>query len=384
MENPSPTIRPNLLKKSPNNNTSAEKVQEADKPLRVGVLRAHKKALPMKSALNLMAYMAKNFNIELYFFTPRDINFENKTVKAIFTEGSKRTTKVIPLPKIIDNDPELFNGVPGINLKNKLKNYCYCIRPKQNLSKQKVYDILFADGRFKELLIETHEIKNFEHFLSLLEQYNNDVVMKPIGGTEGRNIFRIARDDKKYIITPGKEATFSLTDAEIKKFYDENFTQRKQVLQPYIVSRTKDGNPFDIRIHARRGKGGKFELFPYPRLGNINGILSNISAGGYSIPIKNFLKNEFGNDWKTLYDQLINLGNTLPNYFQSFFKQKILAIGIDVGIQRCGDSYELKIFEVNHNNPGTRVIQIEAAFSLLEYLQYLGKCLAKGTLEKNL
>lgn len=74
-----------------------------------------------------------------------------------------------------------------------------------------------------------------------------------------------------------------------------------------------------------------------------------------------------------LYDKLMRLGNDIAEFVQSSFDREIFAMGIDVGIQRRGTSYELKIFEVNTYNPGISSIPIEAAFITLEYLQYLGK-----------
>ena len=149
-------------------------------------------------------------------------------------------------------------------------------------------------------------------------------------------------------------------------------------MQPYIVSRTKYGNPFDIRIHARRGAEGKFKLIPYPRIGgNPEGVLSNISAGGHTMPIEKFLINEFGKDWQIIDDMLTQLGKILPDYVQSVVDTTLASMGIDVGIQRRGNSYELKIFEVNLASPGVSAIRIEAAFADLEYCRYLGRQLAE-------
>lgn len=364
--------------------TDKEISTENDKPLRVGVLRAHNSALSLTSSLNLMAYMAKNFNIELYFFTLQDINFENNTVNSVLIEGNTRTPQIIPLPKMIYNTYGWYKNADP-KKKNLLQKKCFLVRSGVKIGKQKIYDRMFADERFKDFLIETHTIKNFEHFLSLFRRYENNVVLKPQSGMQGSGIFKIAFDAENYVVYCGNTKTIRLTAEEFKKLYEKTFAESGYLLQPYIASRTKYGNPFDIRIHARRGAEGKFYLFPYPRVGgNPQGILSNLSAGGYTMPLNKFLVNEFGSDWQMLYDKIIDLGNTLPDYVQSTVNNRLSALGIDVGIQRRGDSYELKIFEINISSPGVSAIRIEAAFTDLLYMQYLGKCLAEGTLEKNL
>lgn len=156
-------------------------------PLRVGVLQEdkNKDKKPGKTlTIGLMTYMAKNFNIEMYFFTSQDIDFENKTVNANLIEGKNVIKKVISLPKIIYNIPEAIVGSDkNRNLKSRLeKDGCYFVRPVLVLSKQAAYDMLLNNAQLKEYLIETHTLKNFEHFLSLLEQYHDDVIIKPTNG----------------------------------------------------------------------------------------------------------------------------------------------------------------------------------------------------------
>lgn len=196
-----------------------------------------------------------------------------------------------------------------------------------------------------------------------------------------------------YIITCGKGKIFLKSIDELRNYYDENFAQNKKekftsgknILQPYLVSRTKCGLPFDFRIHATRASEGKFKIFSYARVNSSNkSIASNIGqGGGYARSGYDFLRDEFGEDYKTLYSKIMNLGRTLPDYVQSFFKKTIFAIGIDIGIQRIGDSYVFKIFEINITGPHPVSIETELAFTHLEYIQYLGKQLAEGTLEDN-
>lgn len=357
-------------------------------PLRVGVLvnasvLGNNRNLSQISSLNLMAYMARQFNIELYFFTSQDFNPENKTVQAKLIDGNKSVEKIIPLPKIVYNDFDFFKGEKRMEIKSLIKKETYFVCKGISMTKKKIYDLLIADGKFKKFLIESHEIKSFEHFLSLLEQYGNDVVLKPIRGMQGTGVNEITFTEKGYIVTNDKIGKVFLKEIdEFKNYYKENFTQGKYILQPYFASRTKDGKSFDIRVHVRRGAEGKFKVFPYPRIsGTPEGILSNISAGGHTMPILKFLKHEFGDDCKMLYNQLMDLGNNFPKHFQSLLPKMITSMGLDVGIHRSGSSYDLKLFEVNISGPGTGAIPMEAAFANLEYLQYLGKCLREGKLQ---
>ncbi|MBD3879734.1 MAG: YheC/YheD family protein [Quinella sp. 1Q5] len=353
--------------------------KEANEPLRVGMLRLNNN-LGNYTTANLMAYMARQFNIELYFFTTKDFNPEDKTVRATLIDGNTQIKKTIPLPKITY---DINGGFYQKEVRTILGNETYFFQYGWGASKRIINNIMTKDERFKEFLIETHVSENFEHFMSLFKEYHNDVVLKPSNGSLGNDVVRIFSDGVGFTITLKKEQLLLNSVTELQAYYEENFVKRSYVLQPYIVSRTKYGNPFDIRIHTRRDSEGEFKIIPYPRIGrNPESILSNIAAGGYTMPLVKFLKEDFGKDWKIIHDKLIYLGNNIPALIQASFNKIIFAIGIDVGIQRCDNSYELKIFEINTYNPGILSIPIEAAFITLEYLQYLGKCLANGTFEK--
>ena len=240
--------------------------------------------------------------------------------------------------------------------------------------------MLLRDGRFKEFLIESHTIDTFEQFLSLFNQYHNDVILKPLRGARGVGVARITLIDEQYAVNAKNENIRLATVDDFKKFYDENFTQRKHILQPYITSRTIQGNPFDIRVHARRGTGGKFKVTPFPRIGNAKGVVSNIAMGGYSMKLDAFLKVNFGDDWKMLYDRLTAFGEAFPDYYQSFFPMTIFDIGVDVGIQKRGDAYDFKIFEVNTYIDGP-FFEIEDAITHFEYYRYIDQKLREGSLK---
>lgn len=345
--------------------------------LTVGVARQNKNIWHPQHTVCAMFYTAKEFNIELLLFTPSDINFENKTINATVLENGVRVQKIVPFPKIIENS--VMAGEDGRKL-DLLEKDCYLIRHSLNKTKQQVYDMLLKDGRFKEFLIESHTIDTFEQFLSLFDKYYNDVILKPLRGARGIGVARILLKNGQYIVNAGNNKFVLKNVDEFFKFYSEHFTKRKHILQPYITSRTRQGNPFDIRVHARRGAGGVFKLSPFPRIGNAAGVVSNIATGGYSMNFDTFLKVNFGNDWKILYDRLMNFGRVFPDYYQTFFPMTIFDIGVDVGIQKRGDSYELKIFEVNTYIDGP-FFEIEDAITHFEYFRYIDRKIKEGAIK---
>ena len=356
----------------------AQVAANVNPPLCVGIMKKVKNHFwEMSNARFPMFLMAKHFNIELLFFLPQDINFENKTVKALVMENGNVVQKIAPIPKIVDNDIMLSRGETA-PIMNRLREYCYFIRPIGGMGKQKFYNELSKDGRFNEFLIKTYTVESFENLLFLLEQYG-DAVLKPGNGVGGGGVVRIKISDGNYVLTFKTETTTLKNSEELKTFYKENFSQKPYLLQPYVTSRTRQGNPFDIRIHARRGAEGKFKTFLYPRIGNADGVISNVVAGGFTMKLENFLPAEFGDDWKKVHNQLMDLADRFPEYYQSFYNDTIFDIGIDVGIQKRGDVYELKLFEA-YIQPGFTLIRNEVAVTNFDYYRYIDKKLREGSI----
>ena len=345
----------------------------SDSTLRIGLLRQNKTGFwhPQSTAY-AMFHCAKHFNIEMFCFSINDVNFEDKTINAMFLEGSKRVDRITPFPRIVDNS--VLHGADAQKLR-ELEKDCFLIRHSLNVTKQEVYEMLLKDGRFTEFLIQSHIIDSLEQFNALLDQYHGDVIMKPLRGARGIGVVRITRDGSSYLVNV-KDQILNFNAEEFGRFYEDNLTRRKHILQPYITSRTRLGNPFDVRVHCRRGAGGRFKVSPFPRIGNADGVVSNIATGGYSMNYDVFLKQEFGSDWQHVYEKIKRFGIEFPEYYQSFFPVTIFDIGVDMGIQHRGSDYDFKIFEVNTYIDGP-FFEIEDAITHFEYYRYIDNMLSK-------
>ena len=340
-----------------------------DTVLRVGICQKNRAGFWHPQCTKYaMFFAAKQFNIELFSFNPSDIDFENKTVRGMFLIGNTKVNRVVPFPQIIDN--AIMVGEDGARLE-RLEQDCYVIRHSLRTDKQKTYEILLNDGKYTDFLIQSHVIDSFEQFQKLLGENHNDVIMKPQRGARGIGIVHIQFDGGTYIVNVQNE-TLKMSPDEFLKFYNENLVRRKHILQPYIVSRTRSGNPFDIRIHARRGARGCFKVSPFPRIGNAAGVVSNIATGGYSMKYETFLQAEYGDDWKMIYDKLKEFGRTFPEYYQQLWATTLFDIGVDMGIQKRGSEYDFKIFEVNTYIDGP-FFELEDAVTHFEYFRYIEK-----------
>ncbi|MBQ3443839.1 MAG: hypothetical protein IJG33_11400 [Selenomonadaceae bacterium] len=320
--------------------------------------------------------MAKHFNIELLLFEPEDIDFKDKTVKAIALENNSKVEKVAPLPRIIDNDIAYFHGETAA-IMEQLGKQSYLIRPASIIKSQPFSAMISKDEHFKDLLIDTQAVRDFNQLLSLLDKYQDDVILKPTTGGGNKSLVRIHFDNGRYVATVNGETITLKSINSLLQFYEEISSQKNYIVQPYCMSRTRQGNPFTIRLHTRRGAEGQAKVFAYPQIGRQKDLVPAVS---YTMDFEDFLKAEFGKDWKTLRDKLMNLGQDFPESYQSFLKGTLFEMGLDVCIQRNGDAYDLKIFEA-YIQPDFANISNEIAVTSFEYYQYLNEKFQDGSLK---
>lgn len=328
--------------------------------MKVGILRFDNQP---SLKMNAIAYICHYHNIDFFYFQPEDVDFNRKVINGRFYINEKWEYQETSFPDVIDNAPsiakyrdfytEMLKHVPMI---------CYRIG-----NKQKVQNILEKDGQYQDILIATNEVEDFSNFEKFLAQYSK-VILKPIGGNMGRDIFKVSQNESTYLVETDHEKLTFVNKTEFEKWFKKkefsNFVQ-----QEYVHSLTKNGLPFDVRVHVRRGLNRKWNTVKiYPRIGIHQNVTSNISQGGSISKLFSFLKSNFEN-YKEIQDKLNRFAREFPPYFQKFYSYELDALGVDIGLDLQGN---IKLFEVN-TYPGSNFLDMEDSIVRVQYYKSLGQ-----------
>jgi len=330
--------------------------------IKIGFLRRTKnKWLNPAEHFRVLFYVAANFVIELILFTQEDVDFENGTVRGTILKNNKPVSIVTEIPKVIDNHPW---GNKHRAFQTEIEKHARLLCPKTKISKLKQYNMLLEDGRFSDILLKTKSVKSISRIDDFIDSYS-DVVIKPAKGHMGENVLKLSKSGGGYLLTEQHE-TVEMTRGQLERYYTDSIEDKDFVIQPYINSSTRLGEPLDIRVYARRGAGGKFVADLCPRIGSAAGVTSNIAGGGYSIPVEKLLPLHFGGKHKEILEQLQYIGENFPDYYQSFFDETMFDIGLDIGISR--ETGKLYLFEVNNFiKPFTVEMLLKDAVTRCEY-----------------
>lgn len=320
---------------------------------------------------------AEKENVLLVFFDDESVSFENQTIDGIYLDGESKMGIRTVIPKVIIN--------PFPNSENEQTNTEKFLRQQSIftsysvLNKYDVYKKLLESEELSQYAIESIKVKNYLDIYKMLKK-SDKVIFKPIMGRQGDHIYFISLKRDKIFIKENQEA-IELSEETFKMFIDEKLSEGNYIVQPYIDAKTKKNEPYDFRVHLHRDHKGEWAIVKsYPRIGNKETILSNISKGGETKDINDFLKYEFGSKGSKIKKEIESLSIELANYINSFYSYKINEIGVDIAIDNEGNYWT---YELN-GDPQSKHHEEERAKYVIDYALYLHRKAVKDQLENDL
>jgi len=291
------------------------------------------------------AAAAKMEGVEFFFFSPGRVNFEERAILGWVYERGKWIEKTVSFPDVI------YNSSPPMTEKQKLivdalhQDIPFTSHPIGD--KISVYNRIKKDGAYSAHLIPSIDITQFEDVNDLFNNYS-EVIVKPSSGAQGTDIVYIHQKDDRYAIYQNKFQQV-MTQTELKPFIENLIKEKRFLAQPFIECKTKNGLYYDFRLHTQKNGEGQWTLTTiYPRVA-AEGVVANLSNGGYSAEFKYFLKHEFNDKHYDMKRTLEQFAIQFAAHFDSLYNEPLDELGIDIGVDI---NRKFWIYEVNWR-PGT-------------------------------
>ncbi|ARK32092.1 YheC/YheD family protein [Halalkalibacter krulwichiae] len=310
---------------------------------------------------------SKKRDIKLIFFSSKAVDFNLKQIKANVYDDGEWIIESVPFPEVIYNispKARVYWSRTERRLRREIPFTCFNIGDKFHLPKK-----IVESRKYDELLIPFKIIAKETTLKSFLN-VNKRIVVKPIKGSQGNNIYFIEKKGKRFSILEHQKQHI-LSEEELNHWIKEEFLQEKvYIVQKYVECRTKNDEPYDIRAHVQKNGEGKWEITKvYPRIGNRKTILSNISRGGKVISLTDLLYREFGKAGNKYEKALIDLSLGLTKHIDKLYGFSFDELGLDLAIDENGRFW---LHEVN-TSPQSTFHEEERAVKTIAYAEYVGK-----------
>lgn len=312
---------------------------------------------------------AERQGVSIIYFSSEDVDLKNKRIKAKTYANNSWHEVESMFPDVINN-----TGVSNRHMQSITERKLRRIIPFTSFhvgNKLYLPKLMVKQKRFADLLIPFKMVNHKQVVYDYLDT-EKIVVAKPILGARGENIYFIQKRGNRFTITDHNHERIYNKD-NFDEWIDNTLLKRKlsYMVQQYVSCRTKDREPYDIRAHMQKDRKGKWTITKiYPRIGNSKSILSNISKGGRTEELQDFLITQFsqytGNDY---YNKLRNLSVKLTEYLDRLHNFSLDELGLDLAIDETGRFW---LHEVN-NGPQSTYHEAERAVNTIGYAKYIAK-----------
>jgi glutathione synthase/RimK-type ligase-like ATP-grasp enzyme len=267
-----------------------------------------------------------------------------------------------PPPDVILNewpDSPSFRSPAEAWLRERIPFTTHLIEGKQQIYKR-------LHPKFGRYLIPKESLVSSELLLAFLNQYE-DVILKPSNGRNGNHIYRVKLVDR-CIPFQGEQQPHIVTEVQLKEQIDLLLAKHTYMMQQYWPVLSEHNEPTDYRVHVQRDEDGHWQITKiYPRSGREGAVVSNISKGGSTADIDEYLRDMFVDRAVEMKIRLENIAIQLAKEIDGFYYFLIDELGIDLLMNEQGD---VRFLEAN-TGPETRYHEDERAKRTIGFAKYV-------------
>ena len=372
----------------------------ADEVLRLGpvlAILAYRTGKPSRfygeqtSFLKKLITIGRAMKMLVYVFSPDDVNWEKGIINGYSLAGdSPEETwqqSVYPFPDVI-YDRGLFP--PGDHRREAAllrKRFRSSAAVKYFnpafFGKWKTHRWLAEHPSLRLHLPDTLLIKSIRDVITMADRYQ-EIYLKPIGGSSGRGIIKISREqDGTYICERRvKRITETLTAVDstgLINILSPSLTAKKHVAQQGIRLATYQGRRFDVRALMQKNSSGCWVLTGMAaRVAQGNAYITNVHAGGNAEKISTVIADAFSFDadlQEYILANIRRLSLLACTWIEEKTGQQFGEIAVDLGVAADGYIWFIELNAVPGRTVFRRIgatnIAARALTRPLEYARYL-------------
>jgi len=336
----------------------------------IGYMHYRKSPVGLNRAYAFAA-AAKAEGVELLYFSPGSVDFDNDTINGYQYNGGEWENTISRYPDVIYNTSS-FCRDKQMKAVEKLHQKIPFTSNSIG-SKVTVYRNLMKYKKYSDYLVPSEKVLSAKHFFAFMDKYP-EAVFKPSWGHQGMDITYVKKVGAEFWIMSGTEETGYDAEKAVD-FILSKIEQDEYIVQPYINCRTKEGAPYDLRLHVQKGHKGEWvSPIIYPRISSNGNIVCNISQGGYTSDLASFLKREFDEQHYDIqkYIELFSLqfATHMDEIQKELYDEELDELGIDIGLDKAKKIF---VYEVNWRpgHPPFNNINLSVVKNTIRYAMHL-------------
>ncbi len=322
-----------------------------------------------------------------FVFNPLEIDWSKKAVWGyrynFKLNPGEWERQICPLPNII------YNRIPNRTLENRddiipvldklRRQYGPRFFNPFFLDKWLTHKVLFQNGKTRDFLPETHQLKDPAVLSDMLSRYRS-VYLKPKASSLGNDILKISiTDNNEYFFIHqalGQETREGIIRdcRDILKELPETGEEPGYLIQQAIPLARFRNRPFDLRLLVQKDRKGTWrKTGTAARIAGEGSITTHVFYGGTRFNADTVIREaarNHGFSYKKVTKQLRRIAFLFPRVIENAYRQSFGELEMDIGIDEKGKVW---FFEAN-SKPfrfDEKLLRAKSLVRLIHYVRYL-------------
>ncbi|MGX6442363.1 YheC/YheD family endospore coat-associated protein [Neobacillus sp. K501] len=215
------------------------------------------------------------------------------------------------------------------------------------LSKWEVHEYLNHENHICAQIPET-KLFTKENLLDAASKYET-VFIKPVHGSQGRNIFKLTKSEGLYLLKSSAKNSVTPTDLctieEIYHYLKPHLNNRIYIIQQGIPLITFESRSMDFRVLCHKNTENLWKVTSVvARISAEEEFVSNLARGGDMMtPLQALSRVMNKNDAKTVLSQMKALALETASSISLHSSGLMGELGIDIGIDQAGKPWLIEV-----------------------------------------
>jgi glutathione synthase/RimK-type ligase-like ATP-grasp enzyme len=273
------------------------------------------------------------------------------SVQGYYFDDGKWKSAVLPLPDVIYNrihSRKIEFGKEYHLFRQRLTELSIPIFNDRFLSKWEVHEHLIHENHLHSYIPDTNLFTK-EHLDAFANKYET-VFIKPVHGSQGRNIFKLKKENTHLILDSSVKLhpankQILLSFEEIYQHIKPLLNNRIYIIQQGIPLLTYQNRGMDFRVLCHKNQQNTWKATSLvARISAKDEFVSNIARGGEILTPINALKDSMSiNDAKVLITEMKELAIETAIIIERKSSGITGELGIDIGIDQEGNPWLIEV-----------------------------------------
>ncbi len=316
----------------------------------------------------------------VYYFTPQQIQPGRDEMEGWSYSGRWRKG-TYPIPDVVHNrlTTRKLENKPSVQqfMREVKSRWNTVVFNEKYLDKTEVFQALRKDSGIVRYLPESYAFKNYQMLKSMCNKYPV-VFLKPIRGSLGKGIIRIARQES---------GTYTCHLNNLNSFKKQQFPSLSQLfsaisgkmkstryqIQQGLQLIEAGGRPIDFRALVQKNRLGRWSITSIvARIAANHQFVSNLARGGMLCKVQEALakSNLSSGNEKTINSSLrkasLDIANAIDNQIPAHFGE----LGIDLAVDIHGRIWLIEVNSKPSKNDNTPLSDNKIRPSVKQLVQY--------------